>query len=134
MQSSKSILGGEGNGGVILKESHLGRDSLVGTIMILNLLTNENKSLNQICNLFPKYFIQKSSVELGNNDFRILEKLKIKFKNEKINEEDGLKIIWDDEWVHIRKSNTEPILRIISESKSILKSNQLIDLIKKEIK
>ena len=72
MEVSKSILGGEGNGGVILKESHLGRDSLVGTIMILNLLANENKTSNQIYNSFPKYYIQKSSLELNNYDSNIL--------------------------------------------------------------
>ena len=130
MQSAGSLIGGEGNGGIILKESHLGRDSLVGTIIILNLLARENKTLNQIYKLFPKYHIQKSSIEFTGSSTKIIQKIKQEFKNETIIDIDGLKIVWKDEWVHIRKSNTEPILRIIAESKSISQTNKLIELIK----
>ena len=130
MQEVEALIGGEGNGGIILKESHLGRDSLVGTIIILNLLAIENKSLNQINEFFPKYYIQKSSIELDNYSDGAIEKIKREFNNENIIDIDGLKIIWENEWLHIRKSNTEPILRIISESKSISQSNKLIELIK----
>ena len=130
MQDIESLIGGEGNGGIILKESHLGRDALVGAMIILNLLVKENKSLNEIYNYFPKYHIQKSSIELNNSSDDIISKIKKKFYNEKIVDIDGLKIIWEDEWLHIRKSNTEPILRIISESKSISQSKKLIRLIK----
>ena len=130
MQSVKSLIGGEGNGGIILKESHLGRDSLVGAIMILNLLTLEDKTLNQIYRLLPKYYIQKSSLELTDSSKQIIQKIKQKLGDENIIDTDGLKIIWDNKWVHIRKSNTEPILRIIAESKSISETNKLISLIK----
>jgi len=130
MQEIESLIGGEGNGGIILKESHLGRDALVGAMIILNLLVKENKSLNEIYNYFPKYYIQKSSIELNNSSDDIISKIQKKFYNEKIVDIDGLKIIWEDEWLHIRKSNTEPILRIISESKSISQSKKLIRLIK----
>lgn len=133
MEETGSLIGGEGNGGVILKESHLGRDSLVGAIIILNLLAMENKSLNQIYKLFPKYYIKKTSVKLDDSSLETIDKIKKKFNNENIVEADGLKIIWDDEWVHIRKSNTEPILRIIAESKSMSQSNKLIKLIKNMI-
>ena len=130
MQEIESLIGGEGNGGIILKESHLGRDALVGAMIILNLLVKENKSLNEIYNYFPKYYIQKSSIELNNSPDDIINKIRKKFYNEKIVNTDGLKIIWEDKWLHIRKSNTEPILRIISESKSISESKKLIRLIK----
>ena len=133
MEETGSLIGGEGNGGVILKESHLGRDSLVGAIITLNLLAMENKSLNQIYKLFPKYYIKKTSVKLDDSSLGTIDKIKKKFNNENIIETDGLKIIWEDEWVHIRKSNTEPILRIIAESKSVSQSNKLIELIKNMI-
>ena len=130
MEEMGSLIGGEGNGGIILKESHLGRDSLVGSMIILNLLAKENKSLNEIYNLFPKYYIQKSSLKLDNSSNSSIDKIKQKFNDQNIIDIDGLKIIWKNEWVHIRKSNTEPILRIISESQSKNRSIELIDMIK----
>ena len=136
MQEVESFIGGEGNGGVILKESHLGRDSLVGSMIILNLLVKENKSLDEIYNLFPKYYIQKSSVELDDSSLKIIDNLKQKLLIAKdIIVVDGLKIVYNEnEWIHLRKSNTEPILRIIVESKSISQSNKLIKNIKHMIK
>jgi len=134
MQDENSLLGGEGNGGIILRESHLGRDSLVGAAIVLNLLAKESLTINEIFNSFPKFFIQKSSIELKNDSETIISKLKRYFMNEEIIETDGLKIVRKNEWIHIRKSNTEPILRIISESKSISRSKELIKIIKNEIK
>tara|TARA_Y100001970_G_scaffold257747_1_gene336914 strand:- start:1243 stop:2598 length:1356 start_codon:yes stop_codon:yes gene_type:complete len=130
MQKENSLIGGEGNGGIILKESHLGRDSLVGAMIILNLLANEDKSLNEIYNSFPKYYIQKSSLKLDDSSNSAISKIKQKFNKQNMIDIDGLKIIWEDEWVHIRKSNTEPILRIIAESKSNKRSSELIQTIK----
>jgi len=134
MQKECALIGGEGNGGVILAESHLGRDSLVGAAIILNLISNESLSVNELFNLLPKFYIEKSTVHLTNSLDVYIEKLKELYSNDNINEKDGLKIIRDNEWVHIRKSNTEPILRIIAESKSIERSKQLIEEIKNEIK
>ena len=134
MQKECALIGGEGNGGVILAESHLGRDSLVGAAIILNLISNESLSINEQFNLLPKFYIEKSTVHLTNSSDVYIKKLKELYSNDNINEKDGLKIIRDNEWVHIRKSNTEPILRIIAESKSIERSKQLIEEIKNEIK
>lgn len=130
MQKTNSLIGGEGNGGIILKESHLGRDSLVGAAIILNLLCNENKNINQITNNFPKYHIVKSSIKLEKFNFKLFDKIKNHFSDEKIEETDGLKILWEHEWIHIRKSNTEPILRIISEAQTVDMANKLVDKIK----
>ena len=132
MEKEGAILGGEGNGGIILKDSHLGRDSLVGTAMILNLLTNEMLKMNELFRTFPKYYIQKSSIKLKGENY--IKNLKKYFIKDEINESDGLKIIRENEWVHIRKSNTEPIIRIISESKSQNRSEELIEIVKNEIK
>jgi phosphomannomutase len=133
MQCENSLIGGEGNGGIILRESHLGRDSLVGTIIVLNLLAKESKTINEIFNSLPKFYIQKTSLELKNDSDATISKLKKYFINENIIETDGLKIIRKNEWIHIRKSNTEPILRIIAESESISRSKELINMIKNEI-
>ena len=134
MEKEGSLLGGEGNGGVILKESHLGRDSLVGAAIVLNLLAIEAVKINELCETLPKYYIQKSSLILKpeNENFRKI--IKECFIEDEIDESDGLKIIRDNEWVHIRKSNTEPILRIISESESVARSKELVEIIKNEIK
>ena len=92
------------------------------------------QTINEIFNSFPRFYIQKSSIELKNDSDAIISKLKRYFMNEDIIETDGLKIVRKSEWIHIRKSNTEPILRIISESKSISRSKELIKIIKNEIK
>ena len=134
MQEKCSLIGGEGNGGVILTESHLGRDSLVGAAIMLNLMSNESQSVNNLFNMIPKFYIEKSTINITDDYSIYLEKLKDSHLNDNINEDDGLKIIRDDEWVHIRKSNTEPILRIIAESKSVERSKELIEKIKNEIK
>ena len=127
-----SLLGGEGNGGVILRECHLGRDSLVAVSMILNLLSNENKSISNIRKSLPYYYIQKSSVELISDNLDIFERVKKHFKNEVIIEIDGMKIEFNNgDWIHIRKSNTEPIIRIISESNSNSTAIKLIKDVKK---
>jgi phosphomannomutase len=134
MEKEGSLLGGEGNGGVILKDSHLGRDSLVGAAIVLNLLAIETIKINELFDALPKYYIHKSSVALKTKNENFENKIKEYFIEDEINESDGLKIIRQNEWIHIRKSNTEPILRIISESKSVARSKELVEIIKNEIK
>ena len=134
MEKEGSLLGGEGNGGVILKDSHLGRDSLVGAAIVLNLLAIETIKINELFDALPKYYIHKSSVALKPKNENFENKIKEYFIEDEINESDGLKIIRQNEWIHIRKSNTEPILRIISESESVARSKELVEIIKNEIK
>jgi len=131
MNKNNSLLGGEGNGGVIYRDCHLGRDSLIGAAVILNLLSNEKKSISEIRNNFPYYFIEKSKIKLPSNNMNISKKLKAYYENEKIIDIDGIKIEFkNDDWVHIRESNTEPIIRIIAETKSQKDTLALIEKIK----
>ncbi len=109
-------LGGEGNGGVILRGAHLGRDSLVGAAMVLQRMALTYEPISKIHAGLPQFMIVKSRVDLAGIDpDRILEKIQDYFTGADVNTEDGLKLSWDDRWVHIRKSNTEPILRIYAE-------------------
>ncbi|MDB4859793.1 phosphoglucosamine mutase [Candidatus Marinimicrobia bacterium] len=133
MKEISSSIGGEGNGGVILDESHLGRDSLVASILILNHLAQSNLSIDKIVSNIPVYKIIKDKIALKNDiDFEYVKRI---FKNEKVTfiEFDGLKIIWESKWIHIRKSNTEPIIRIISEAKDYDEAKALINLLKDNI-
>ena len=120
MKKYKSEIGGEGNGGVILNKMHLGRDSLVASAMILNKLSKTDKSLNSIMENIPQYSMIKDKLKLSNHiDLEKLGDLLIeKYASEKYDKKDGLKLIWNDKWIHIRSSNTEPIIRIIAESKN----------------
>ena len=131
MKELGSKIGGEGNGGVILAESHLGRDSLVASALVLNHLAHSNLSLDKILNSIPRFIMIKDKITLENDiDFN---DIKSSFSNEKnisFHEGDGLKITWEDKWIHIRKSNTEPIIRIISEARSNNIAQELIDSIK----
>ena len=133
MKELSSSIGGEGNGGVILEESHLGRDSLVASILILNHLAQSNLSIDKIVGNIPVYKMIKDKIALKNDiDFEYVKRI---FKNEKVTfiEFDGLKIIWESKWIHIRKSNTEPIIRIISEAKDYDEAKALINLLKDNI-
>ena len=133
MKELSSSIGGEGNGGVILKESHLGRDSLVASILILNHLAQSNLSIDKIVGNIPVYKMIKDKIALKDDiDFEYVKRI---FKNEKVTfiEFDGLKIIWESKWIHIRKSNTEPIIRIISEAKDYDEAKALINLLKDNI-
>ena len=107
-------IGGEGNGGVILKEVHLGRDSLVAVSMILSLLSFSGKSISDEIYSIPKYLMVKDKILLNSKiDFDSLESI---FDCDEINKDDGIKFIWPNKWIHIRKSNTEPIIRIFAEA------------------
>lgn len=129
MKESNAIIGGEGNGGVILPELHYGRDALVGIALFLNLIDEKNKKTSEIRKSYPNYFISKNKIELNNNINidDIFLKIKEKYKNEEISDIDGVKIdfISKKEWVHLRKSNTEPIIRIYAESTNEESANKL---------
>ena len=134
MKELKSKIGGEGNGGVILEESHLGRDSLVASALVLNHLAQSNLPLNKIMDNIPCFVMIKDKITPQNNiDFN---NIKIQFQDDEditFIEDDGLKILWKNKWVHIRKSNTEPIIRIISEAINSEVSKELINSIKQKI-
>jgi len=135
MKEVGAVIGGEGNGGIISPDSHLGRDSLVGAAMVLNFLASDDRPLSEKYADFPQYKMGKKKIEIGTNDpDAILEKLKAKFSEEDCNTVDGLKITWSDRWVHMRKSNTEPILRVYSEAPSRDAANELGDQFLNEIK
>ncbi|NOZ03032.1 MAG: phosphoglucosamine mutase [FCB group bacterium] len=124
-------LGGEGNGGVILREAHLGRDSLVGAALVLNRMALSKKSLSVIHAELPQFEIVKDRVGLkGIRVEKLLEQVRRLFDDAAVNNEDGLKFTWDDRWIHLRKSNTEPILRIYAEAPTGEQARQLIQKIK----
>ena len=125
-------IGGEGNGGVILKEVHLGRDSLVAVSMILSLLSISGKSISdEICSI-PKYLMVKDKIFLnGKIDFDSLESI---FDCDEINRLDGIKFSWSDKWIHIRKSNTEPIIRIFAEAPTKDEVDELVNTLKNYVK
>ncbi|MBC7424139.1 MAG: phosphoglucosamine mutase [Ferruginibacter sp.] len=118
MKAVKAVIGGEGNGGIIVPDLHYGRDALIGIGLFLTHLANSKKSARQLRNTYPGYFISKNKITLEKNINvqSIFEKIKDKYKNQPINAEDGLKIEFDNDWVHLRTSNTEPIIRIYAES------------------
>ena len=125
-------IGGEGNGGVILKEVHLGRDSLVAISMILSLLSSSGKSISDEISNTPKYLMIKDKIRVDNKiDFDSLETI---FDCNEINKIDGIKFIWPNKWIHIRKSNTEPIIRIFAEAKTQAEVNELINTLKNYLK
>jgi phosphomannomutase len=118
MKEVNAVIGGEGNGGIIVPDLHYGRDALIGIALYLTSLAKSEKSSKQLRGTFPDYFISKNKIELDEavNVPAIFDKIKKKYKNNPINTEDGLKIEFENDWVHLRTSNTEPIIRIYSES------------------
>ena len=125
-------IGGEGNGGVILKEVHLGRDSLVAVSMILSLLSNSGKSISDEIGSIPKYLMVKDKILLNSKiDFDSLESI---FDCDEINRLDGIKFSWSDKWIHIRKSNTEPIIRIFAEAPTKDEVDELVNTLKNYVK
>ena len=136
MKAENAIIGGEGNGGVIYPESHYGRDALVGIALFLSHLALKNCSVSALRDSLPKYCISKNKIQLTPqiNVVDILDKMAEKYKNEEVDTTDGVKIYIGKEWVHLRKSNTEPIIRIYSESRSMVAANSLADRFKAEIK
>ncbi len=117
MKEVKAVIGGEGSGGVILPKAVFGRDALTGTVIMLQHLLEFGGTMAELKNSLPQYFIAKKKISLkGINPDTVLKKLTVVFKKEKFNSEDGLRIDFADHWVHFRKSNTEPIIRIITEA------------------
>ena len=134
MLKSGALLGGEGNGGIILKESHLGRDSLTGATLVLNRMSQSKHSLSKIFYSLPQFSIVKDKIRFGGGEILSLQNnLKKQFHDSKINELDGIKFIWDNSWIHFRKSNTEPILRIYAEAQNESVAKELIQKAKKAI-
>ena len=121
MKATNAVIGGEGNGGVIYPASHYGRDALVGIALFLSHLAHEGKKVSELRATYPPYFIAKNRVDLTPeiDVDAILAKVKEIYKNEEINDIDGVKIDFADKWVHLRKSNTEPIIRVYSEASTM---------------
>lgn len=136
MKEKQAVIGGEGNGGIIYPDLHYGRDSLVGVALFLTHLAKENKTVSQLRASYPMYFMGKKKIELTPeiNVDAILSALEEKYKNEEISTIDGVKIDFAQNWVHLRKSNTEPIIRIYTEAKSQEEADQLADRFIEEIK
>ena len=136
MKSKQAIIGGEGNGGIIYPELHYGRDALVGIALFLTHLAKSKLSCSDLRASYPSYFISKNKIELTPkiNVDEILKKMELKYKNEKVNNIDGVKIDFPTEWVHLRKSNTEPIIRIYAESTSMPSADSLANKIINDIK
>ena len=127
MKEVNAVIGGEGNGGVIYPESHYGRDALVGIALFLSSLAHKGCKVSEMRASFPNYFIAKNRIDLtpSTDVDAILEKVKEIYRNEKITDIDGVKIDFADKWVHLRKSNTEPIIRVYSEAHSMEEADQL---------
>ncbi|MBN2781274.1 MAG: phosphoglucosamine mutase, partial [Candidatus Marinimicrobia bacterium] len=135
MKEVDAVIGGEGNGGIISPDSHLGRDSLVGAALVLNFLASDKRPLSEKYAGFPQYKMGKKKIDIAGSDPEaILAKLREKFAQENCNTVDGLKITWPDRWVHLRKSNTEPILRVYSEAPTAEAANELGEKFLNEIK
>ena len=118
MKAVNAVIGGEGNGGVIYPESHYGRDALVGIALFLSNLAHKGCKVSELRATYPNYFIAKNRIDLtpSTDVDAILERVKELYKDEQVNDIDGVKIDFADKWVHLRKSNTEPIIRVYSEA------------------
>lgn len=127
MKEVSAVIGGEGNGGVIYPESHYGRDALVGIALFLSLLAQKGKKVSELRKEYPNYFIAKNRIDLtpSTDVDAILEKVKEMYSSEQVNDIDGVKIDFADKWVHLRKSNTEPIIRVYSEAATMEEADAL---------
>ncbi|HEU4573393.1 MAG TPA: phosphoglucosamine mutase [Chitinophagaceae bacterium] len=136
MKQVNAVIGGEGNGGIIVPDFHYGRDALIGIALFLSHLAAYKKSIKSLRGQYPDYFISKNKIELENGfDVKtIFDQIKKKYKNNPINTEDGLKIEFDNDWVHLRTSNTEPIVRIYAESDYESKANHIAMRLMQDIK
>ena len=136
MKETNAVIGGEGNGGIIVPDFHYGRDALIGIALFLSHLADQKKGIKSLRGTYPDYFISKNKIELQNGvDVQgIFEKIKVKYKNQPINNEDGLKIEFENDWVHLRTSNTEPIIRIYAESDFETKANNIAGQLMRDIR
>ncbi len=135
MKEVNAVIGGEGNGGIIVPDFHYGRDALIGIALILTHLAQSGKSLKKIRSSYPDYFISKNKIDMDNGvDLNtVFEKLKVKYKSNPHSTIDGLRIEFDNDWVHLRASNTEPIIRIIAESNFETTANNIASKLIKDI-
>jgi phosphomannomutase len=129
MKKNKVVIGGEGNGGIIYPESHYGRDALVGVALFLSLLADKKVSVSALRKSYPNYFMSKKKIEImpGLDVDDILKTIETRYKNEQLTTIDGVKIDFPESWVHLRKSNTEPIIRIYTEATSQNEADTLAD-------
>jgi phosphomannomutase len=136
MKKNKVVIGGEGNGGIIYPESHYGRDALVGVALFLSLLADKNMKVSELRKTYPNYFMSKKKIELTPDlDVDgILKAMEKRYQNEQLTTIDGIKIDFSESWVHLRKSNTEPIIRIYTEAKSQVEADTLADKFISEIR
>ncbi|SFE15305.1 phosphomannomutase [Chitinophaga sp. CF118] len=136
MKEVNAVIGGEGNGGIIVPDLHYGRDALIGIGLFLSHLAHSKKNLKALRNSYPDYFISKNKIELdkGVDVKDIFEKIKGKYKNQPLNIEDGLKIEFEKDWVHLRTSNTEPIIRIYAESQNETTADNIAKRIMQDIR
>lgn len=135
MKRTGAVIGGEGNGGVIYPAAHYGRDALVGVAIFLTLLAKSGKTVSELKAGYPQYAIAKNKIQLTPeiDVDAILEEIKKRYANEKVTDIDGVKIDFKDSWVHLRKSNTEPIIRIYSEAHTMEEADKLADDIKQVV-
>lgn len=135
MKKNKVVIGGEANGGIIYPESHYGRDALVGVALFLSLLAEKKMSVSELRKTYPNYFMSKKKIQLtpGLDVDGILKTIENRYQNEQLTTIDGVKIDFAESWVHLRKSNTEPIIRIYTEAKSQAEADTLADKFIEEI-
>lgn len=136
MKEVKAVIGGEGNGGIIYPATHYGRDALVGIALFLTFLAKRNQKISELRASYPQYHMSKNKItlEAGMDIDTIFKSVEMSYNNLPYSTVDGLKIDFEDEWVHLRKSNTEPIIRIYTESTSIVRAQTLADKIINQIK
>ena len=136
MKEHHAIIGGEGNGGIIVPDFHYGRDALIGIALFLSHLAGHKNGVKSLRSNYPDYFISKNKIELqkGIDVNSIFEKIRKKYQRNPVNTEDGLKIEFDNDWVHLRTSNTEPIIRIYAESDFESKANNIATRLMQDIK
>ncbi len=136
MKEVNAVIGGEGNGGIIVPDFHYGRDALIGIGLFLSHLAEHKKGIKSLRSRYPDYFISKNKIELQNGiDVKVIfEKIKKKYQKHPVNTEDGLKIEFDNDWVHLRTSNTEPIIRIYAESDFETTANNMALQLMRDIK
>ncbi|MBI1343745.1 MAG: phosphoglucosamine mutase [Terrimonas sp.] len=127
MKETEAVIGGEGNGGIIVPDFHYGRDALIGIALFLSQLARTKSSIKELRKSYPDYFISKNKIELdkGTDLEQVFARIRERYKAQPLNTEDGLKIEFDNDWVHLRSSNTEPIIRIYAESDYESKANAI---------
>ena len=125
MKKENAIIGGEGNGGVIYPKTHYGRDSLIGVVLILSLLAERNISLAELRKTLPQFSIVKKKLNFDGNIKNVVDFFKQEYLKCKITTIDGIRIDFDNSWVHVRKSNTEPVLRVIAEAINVKEASRL---------